>query len=118
MGENVKGNFKIGDRVISEQIVPCWECKFCKTGRHWMCEKHDVYGFQNNVNGGMAEYMKFPREALNYQVPKDIPMEKAILIEPFACSKHASTGEISEMKMWSSSPVPEPWDWVWWEPSR
>lgn len=88
LGQNVKGDFKIGDRVISEQIVPCWECKFCKTGRHWMCQKHDVYGFQYNVNGGMAEYMKFPKGSINYIVPKDIPIEKAILIEPYACSKH------------------------------
>ena len=88
MGEEVKGSFNIGDRVISEQIVPCWECKFCNTGRYWMCQKHDVYGFQNNVNGGMAEYMKFPKESINYKVSKDIPIEKAILIEPYACSKH------------------------------
>jgi len=88
MGDHVSG-FSIGDRVISEQIVPCGECRFCKTGRHWMCQKHDVYGFQNNVNGGMAEYMRFPKEALNYHVPKDMPIEQAILIEPFACSKHA-----------------------------
>jgi len=88
IGANVAGGFVVGDRIISEQIVPCWECKFCKTGRHWMCQKHDVYGFQNNVNGGMAEYMLFPKGSLNYKVPKDIPMEKAILIEPYACSKH------------------------------
>ncbi|ACL69085.1 erythritol/L-threitol dehydrogenase [Halothermothrix orenii] len=88
-GAEVSDDFEIGDRVISEQIVPCWECKFCRTGRYWMCQKHDVYGFQNNVNGGMAEYMKFPKEAINYKVPKDIPIEKAILIEPYACSKHA-----------------------------
>jgi len=88
MGEEVKGSFNIGDRVISEQIVPCWECKFCTTGRYWMCQKHDVYGFQNNVNGGMAEYMKFPKESINYKVSKDIPIEKAVLIEPYACSKH------------------------------
>lgn len=89
IGKNVKGNFKIGDRVISEQIVPCGDCKFCNTGRYWMCQKHDVYGFQNNVNGGMAEYMKFPKEAKTYKVPKNIPTEKAVLIEPFSCSKHA-----------------------------
>jgi erythritol/L-threitol dehydrogenase len=88
MGDNVIGDFKIGDRVTSEQIIPCHECRFCKTGRHWMCQKHDVYGFQYYVNGGMAEYMKFPKEALNYKVDKDLPIEKAILIEPFACSKH------------------------------
>jgi 2-desacetyl-2-hydroxyethyl bacteriochlorophyllide A dehydrogenase len=88
LGENVarKGEFKIGDRVISEQIVPCWECRFCKRGEYWMCEKHDVYGFQNNVNGGFAQYMRYPKESINHQVPQDLPLEKAILVEPFACS--------------------------------
>ena len=57
-------DFEIGDRVISEQIVPCWECRFCKRGQYWMCEKHDLYGFQNNVNGGMAEYMKLDRKSV------------------------------------------------------
>ncbi|MFC7394033.1 MDR/zinc-dependent alcohol dehydrogenase-like family protein [Scopulibacillus cellulosilyticus] len=87
-GDKVK-DFEIGDRVISEQIVPCWNCRFCKRGQYWMCEKHDLYGFQNNVNGGMAEYMKFTKEAINYRVPDDLPIEKAILIEPYACSLHA-----------------------------
>jgi erythritol/L-threitol dehydrogenase len=88
MGENVarKGSVKLGDRLISEQIVPCWECRFCKRGEYWMCEKHDVYGFQNNVNGGFAEYMRYPKEGINHQVPQDLPIEKAILIEPYACS--------------------------------
>lgn len=88
MGEKVKGNWKIGDRICPEQIVPCGECMFCKTGRHWMCEKHDLFGFQNNVNGGMAEYVKLTKEALPYFVPADIPIEKAILVEPYACSFH------------------------------
>lgn len=88
IGPNVKGNWKIGDRICPEQIVPCGECMFCKTGRHWMCEKHDLYGFQNNVNGGMAEYVKLTKESLNYLVPDDIPIEKAILVEPFGCSFH------------------------------
>lgn len=87
-GDAVK-DFEVGDRVISEQIVPCWECRFCNRGQYWMCEKHDLYGFQNNVNGGMAEYMKFTKEAINYKVPEDLPIEKAILIEPYACSLHA-----------------------------
>ncbi len=82
-------DFEIDDRVISEQIVPCWDCRFCNHGQYWMCEKHDLYGFQNNVNGGMAEYMKFTKEAINYKVPEDMPIEKAILIEPYACSLHA-----------------------------
>lgn len=58
IGEEVKGGFELGDRVLSEQIVPCGECKFCKTGRYWMCQKHDVYGFQDNVNGGILRNFK------------------------------------------------------------
>ncbi len=88
MGRNVKGNWKIGDRICPEQIVPCGECMFCKTGRHWMCEKHDLFGFQNNVNGGMAEYVKLTKEALPYMVPKEMPIEQAVLIEPYGCSFH------------------------------
>lgn len=95
IGAGIKG-FEIGDRVVSDQIVPCWECRFCKTGRYWMCQKHDIFGFQNNVNGGMSEYMKLPKGALVYKVPKELPLEQAILIEPFACSKHAvDRGNIS-----------------------
>lgn len=88
MGKNVKGNWKLGDRICPEQIVPCGECMFCKTGRHWMCEKHDLFGFQNNVNGGMAEYVKLTKEAIPYAVPADMPIEKAALIEPYSCSFH------------------------------
>lgn len=88
MGDNVKGDWKLGDRICPEQIVPCGECMFCKTGRHWMCEKHDLFGFQSNVNGGMAEYVKLTKEALPYMVPGDMPIEKAALIEPYACAFH------------------------------
>ncbi|MGP4038922.1 MDR/zinc-dependent alcohol dehydrogenase-like family protein [Gracilibacillus sp. D59] len=88
LGDAVTG-FKMGDRIISEQIVPCWGCRFCNRGQYWMCEKHDLYGFQYNVHGGMAKYMKFTKEAINYKVPEDLPIDKAILIEPYACSLHA-----------------------------
>jgi 2-desacetyl-2-hydroxyethyl bacteriochlorophyllide A dehydrogenase len=80
--------FKVGERVVSEQIVPCGVCKFCQTGRYWMCQKHDLYGFQNNVNGGMAEYMRYPHEGRKYRIPDDMPLEQALLIEPYGCSKH------------------------------
>ena len=88
IGENTKGYFEIGDRVVSEQIVPCGECMYCKTGRYSVCQKHDVYGFKNYLNGSMAEYIKLPKGSINYRVPKDMSIEKVVLIEPFSCSKH------------------------------
>ncbi len=96
LGTDVKGDFKVGDRVVADQIVPCWECRFCKTGKYWMCQKHDIFGFQSNVNGGMAEYMRLPKEALVYKLPNDMPIDKAALVEPYACAKHAvDRGNIS-----------------------
>ncbi len=88
IGPNVEGDWKIGDRICPEQIVPCGKCMFCKSGRYWMCEKHDLFGFQNNVNGGMAEYVRITKEARPYKVPDDMPIEQALLIEPYSCSKH------------------------------
>ena len=87
MGENVTG-WKIGDRITADQIVPCGECRFCKTGKYWMCEPHDMFGFQHYNNGGMAEYVRYPKNAVLYKVPDELPTEKAVLIEPYSCSKH------------------------------
>jgi L-iditol 2-dehydrogenase len=88
LGEGATG-FKIGDRVVTEQIIPCGHCRFCKSGRYWMCEVHDIYGFRDRVCGGMAEYIRLPKNALVYKIPTDLPPEKAVLIEPYSCSKHA-----------------------------
>lgn len=88
LGENVT-EFKIGDRITADQIVPCGECRFCKSGRYWMCQPHAIFGFQTANNGGMAEYVRYPRTAVISRVPDDMPLEKALLIEPYGCSKHA-----------------------------
>jgi len=88
VGGNVK-DFNIGERIIADQIVPCGECKFCKTGRYWMCQPHAIFGFQKGNNGGMAEYVRFPKTAVISRVPEEMPLEAALLIEPYGCSKHA-----------------------------
>lgn len=88
IGAGVK-NVEIGDRMISEQIVPCNNCDYCKEGNYWMCRESDVYGFKNHTQGGFAEYMKFHKNAVNHKIPKELSKEQAVLIEPFACSMHA-----------------------------
>lgn len=87
-GENVK-KFEIGDRITADQIVPCGKCRFCATGRYWMCQPHDIFGFQGYNNGGMAEYVRFPKNTVIHRVPTDLPLKAALLIEPYGCSKHA-----------------------------
>jgi 2-desacetyl-2-hydroxyethyl bacteriochlorophyllide A dehydrogenase len=83
------GNLKIGDRVVAEQIVPCGKCRFCRSGSYWMCEVHNIFGFQPEVNGGMADFMKFTRASIVHKLPDSLPLELAVLIEPLACAFHA-----------------------------
>lgn len=88
IGENVE-NIKIGDIVTSEQMVPCGKCRFCLEGNYHVCERHYIYGFKKEAQGGFAEYMKFNENGINYVLPKDMPLEQAVLIEPYACGMHA-----------------------------
>ncbi len=88
-GAGAKYDLAIGDRAVSEQIVPCWNCRYCQRGQYWMCQVHDIYGFHQRTFGAMSEFMLFPAGALNYKVPKSIPAEHAAFIEPLACSIHA-----------------------------
>jgi threonine dehydrogenase-like Zn-dependent dehydrogenase len=87
---------EIGDLAVSEQIVPCWECRFCRRGQYWMCQRHDIYGFiAGRAEGSWAEYMLFPAGAINHKVPPTIAPEHAALVEPLACAIHAvQRGEI------------------------
>src|SRR5262249_37685845 len=59
---------EVGDRVVSEQIVPCWQCRYCQRGTYWMCQPHDIYGFRRRTPGAMADYMVFPAEALVHKI--------------------------------------------------
>ena len=90
LGEGAgSGGLQLGDRAISEQLVPCNACRYCKRGQYHLCLVHDIYGFHTDTQGGMAEFMLFPTRALNHKVPATLPLEKAALIEPLACSLHA-----------------------------
>ena len=88
-GAEQKHGLQVGDLAISEQIVPCGECRFCKNGQYWMCQFGDVYGFRQKAWGSMAQYMIFPAKSLNHKLPPAMPLHQAVLIEPLSCSIHA-----------------------------
>ncbi|HET7304811.1 MAG TPA: alcohol dehydrogenase catalytic domain-containing protein [Segeticoccus sp.] len=80
---------EVGDRVVSEQIVPCGRCRYCVRGQYWMCAPHEMYGFKRRTPGGMASYMVYPPEARVYQISKDLPAAHAAFTEPLSCALHA-----------------------------
>jgi threonine dehydrogenase-like Zn-dependent dehydrogenase len=98
LDEDAAGRWGIalGDRVLSEQIVPCWKCRYCLRGQYHMCEPHSIYGFKRANPGGMASYMVYDRNALVHKVSKTLPPAHAAFVEPLSCSLHAvERGQIS-----------------------
>ena len=91
LGEGAAEKFGLamGDKCIAEQIYPCDRCRFCTSGAYWMCEKHDMYGFQGYCDGSWAEYMKFGPRSRVHKMPQDISREAGVLVEPLACAIHA-----------------------------
>ncbi len=98
LGEGAGEHFEVGlgDRVIAEQIVPCDRCRYCRSGQYWMCEVHNIFGFQREVaDGGMAQYMRIPPTARVHRIPHEMPLDDAAIIEPLSCAIHAvSRGDI------------------------
>lgn len=84
-----KTNFKKGDYITSEQIIPCGQCMYCKTGKYWMCEVHNIRGFIKDIaDGGMAEYMKLGEDDLIHKLPISETDPKWTMVEPLACAIH------------------------------
>lgn len=88
-GAGEKHGLSIGDVAVSEQITPCWACRFCRSGSYHMCQTPEIYGFRKKVPGAMAEYMKFPANAINHKIPDSVPIDHAVYIEPLSCAIHA-----------------------------
>ncbi|MFW6599460.1 alcohol dehydrogenase catalytic domain-containing protein [Propionibacteriaceae bacterium Y2011] len=78
-----------GDRVTSEQIVPCWDCRYCLSGDYHMCAPHVMYGFKRETPGAMAEYMVYKRNAKVHRISADLPPAHAAFVEPLSCALHA-----------------------------
>ncbi|MBA8991106.1 threonine dehydrogenase-like Zn-dependent dehydrogenase [Curtobacterium pusillum] len=83
-----KRKVSLGDRIACEQIVPCWECKYCLEGAYWMCNVHDMFGFKG-YDGAMAEYVLVPAKALTHPVSSALPGQVAAFAEPLSCAFHA-----------------------------
>jgi L-iditol 2-dehydrogenase len=78
-----KYEVELGDKAICEQSIPCWNCRFCISGKYWMCSH------KKKRDGAMAEYMRFPQGAVVHKVPDSLTDDLAVMIEPLSCAIHA-----------------------------
>ena len=54
-----------------------------------MCIVPETCGFRRKAQGAMAEYTKFPGNAINHRIPGQVPIDHAVYVEPLACAIHA-----------------------------
>ena len=85
-GSEVK-DWKVGDRVCVDPVVPCRGCAYCKSGRENVCQNRQAIGYE--FDGAFAEYLRVPAIALEagnvFRVPDGMDFEAAALAEPLAC---------------------------------
>jgi L-iditol 2-dehydrogenase len=86
MGKNVSG-YKKGMRVAVAPNMGCGFCDWCSSGDTHLCPDYQAFGI--NIDGGFAEYVRIPRNAImqgNVMILEDsTPLDAAALIEPASC---------------------------------
>lgn len=75
----------VGDRVVPEPYVPCYDCWYCQTGNYHMCEEDRCYGVSISATeephlwGGYGEYMYLAPNTKVHAVDEYVPAEAACL---------------------------------------
>lgn len=88
-GARERWGVAVGDRVVAEQIVPCGECRYCLGGQHWLCQRHDIFGFHQATQGAMAEYLLLPPQSRVHRITDSLAPAHAAFTEPLSCALHA-----------------------------
>jgi L-iditol 2-dehydrogenase len=80
-------DFRVGERVCVDPVVPCRACAYCKRGMENVCQHRQAIGYE--FDGAFAEYVRIPAVALQagnvFRMPEGMNYEDAALAEPLAC---------------------------------
>jgi 2-desacetyl-2-hydroxyethyl bacteriochlorophyllide A dehydrogenase len=94
IGKEVKGKFKVGQRVAMNFRGACGACYYCQNGMEHYCYTAE------GSSGCFAEYAVYPESAI-YPLTDDISLEVGSLLEPVSVAVHA----IDQAKVTTGSSV-------------
>lgn len=80
-----KGELK-NKKVAIFPLLPCFECKSCKSGSYATCENYDYYGSRRD--GGMSEYITVKRWNVLI-MPENLSYNEGAMCEPVSVARHA-----------------------------
>lgn len=78
-------DWRTGDRVVSNSLVPCGRCVRCTRGDTHLCAERQIFGMHRP--GAFAEFVNVPARCL-IPWPEGLPAEAAALAEPLANGIH------------------------------
>jgi threonine 3-dehydrogenase len=87
IGDSVKPNFNIGDRVSGEGHIACSHCRNCRAGRSHLCRFNVSVGVTRN--GCFAEYLVIPSTNA-YPLPATVSDNEAAILDPFGNATHTA----------------------------
>jgi threonine dehydrogenase-like Zn-dependent dehydrogenase len=86
-----------GDRVVVEQYLPCWNCRWCRVGEYRLCDQTDklpgriILRYGNtpvsvapSLWGGFSQYLYLPANAVLHKIPAHVPAKQAALFVSLA----------------------------------
>jgi threonine dehydrogenase-like Zn-dependent dehydrogenase len=76
--------FAIGDTVIVNPTMFCGRCAYCMRGRPGLCRAKAGTEVGVDRDGTFAEHAVLPERFL-FAVPRNLPIDRAVLVEPVAC---------------------------------
>jgi threonine dehydrogenase-like Zn-dependent dehydrogenase len=74
----------IGERVVGEINLACGKCEWCARGLGRHCPRRTVLGIVKQP-GAFREFLTLPERNL-HRVPREIPSEQAVFVEPLAAA--------------------------------
>jgi (R,R)-butanediol dehydrogenase/meso-butanediol dehydrogenase/diacetyl reductase len=84
LGPGVSG-WKVGERVVVNDAIPCGACAPCLEGRLDGCGNLTMVGVTHD--GAMAEYVKITTKGL-HRLPEGVTLRQGALVEPLAVALH------------------------------
>jgi L-iditol 2-dehydrogenase len=100
-GRGVSG-YEVGAPVAMAPVIPCRRCWECRHDLENLCTNAPIMGY--SVDGGMAEYMLIPAQAVAagcvFVAREELPPEQLALAEPLSCvvnGQRWSTVEVDDV---------------------
>jgi len=89
----------VGERVVGEINLNCGQCERCRRGLGRHCPRRTVLGIVKHP-GAFSEFLTLPERNL-HRVPRTIPTEHAVFVEPLA----AACEILDQVKIPAGTPV-------------